>query len=520
MAADAVDRTGAGHARAVAERAIRSIFIPSRAVALVVSGIALVLYALTALRGVSFGDSAEAQSVPYLLGILHPTGYPTYTLLQWAFDLLPLGSVAWRANLFSAVCASAGLGVITLAMGHLGVRPVVAALSAAVLGAVAAVWSYATVADVHALHFLFLALLLHRTLLWAESRRARDLYLGALLIGLAAGNHMLTATQAPFFAVAVLWFGRAEPRALLRRLPLAALFLLAGLAVYAYLPLRGLAHPPFAYGDTTTLEGLRAIVTGSEFTPSGRLTGPEAPARFVAALPGWLGLLAAQSTFLFPLLSAAGIVLLLRARPAFAVFALALVLSNVYVYANYFDATLPEYLYASWLVLALAFAVACEGVARRLPQLSRAVATTALAVLSLWLVISAFPASDRSRDRSGEEFLGQIDAQLPAGAAIITYWDTATPLRHLQLVELRRTDLLVLTDTSRVDRLVRERPVYLLELFDSAVQPLRGRHRLTPVATVKLPYGGLQPQYDGQLLRVEPAGGAVAPSATGRISGS
>ena len=58
------------------------------------------------LPGVSFGDWAEAEMIPARLGILHPTGYPLYLFVNKAFTLLPIGSVAYRANLLSAVAAA------------------------------------------------------------------------------------------------------------------------------------------------------------------------------------------------------------------------------------------------------------------------------------------------------------------------------------------------------------------------------------------------------------------------------
>src|SRR5256885_17261742 len=55
-------------------------------------------------------DSAEFQQAAYSLAIVHPTGYPLYLLLArlW-ITLLPLGDVAWRVNLLSAVCAVAAV---------------------------------------------------------------------------------------------------------------------------------------------------------------------------------------------------------------------------------------------------------------------------------------------------------------------------------------------------------------------------------------------------------------------------
>src|SRR5258705_12504805 len=65
----------------------------------------LLVYVRTLLPGVSFGDWAEAEMVPARLGILHPTGYPLYSLLGTLFSVIPVGSLAYRATLLSAVAA-------------------------------------------------------------------------------------------------------------------------------------------------------------------------------------------------------------------------------------------------------------------------------------------------------------------------------------------------------------------------------------------------------------------------------
>ena len=68
--------------------------------------IAAVVYVRTLLPGVSFGDWAESELLLSRLGILHPTGYPLYSIVGWFFSLIPFESVAWRANLLSAVAAA------------------------------------------------------------------------------------------------------------------------------------------------------------------------------------------------------------------------------------------------------------------------------------------------------------------------------------------------------------------------------------------------------------------------------
>jgi hypothetical protein len=63
----------------------------------------LLLYVSTMAPSVVPGDSVEFQFVPYILGIAHPPGYALYILLGKLFTFLPLGSVAYRMNLFTAL---------------------------------------------------------------------------------------------------------------------------------------------------------------------------------------------------------------------------------------------------------------------------------------------------------------------------------------------------------------------------------------------------------------------------------
>src|SRR5205085_4646944 len=46
-------------------------------------------------------DSAELATGAATLGIVHPPGYPLYTLVAHLFTLLPLRDVAFRVNLLS-----------------------------------------------------------------------------------------------------------------------------------------------------------------------------------------------------------------------------------------------------------------------------------------------------------------------------------------------------------------------------------------------------------------------------------
>ena len=121
-----------------------------------VFAVSLLLYLRTLLPGMAFDDWGEMQTVPHVLGIAHPTGYPTYILTAWLFELLPFGSIAFRANLFAAVCVAVALAAMTSTTMRLGVRPTIAAAVAIATGAIGTIWASAVVAEVNALHLAFM----------------------------------------------------------------------------------------------------------------------------------------------------------------------------------------------------------------------------------------------------------------------------------------------------------------------------------------------------------------------------
>ena len=83
--------------------------------------VSLAIFALTAPHTIFLDDNAELITAGQTLGIAHPPGYPVYTLLGKLFSLIPFESVAWRLNLFSALCGSLAFSIWTL----LVLRPVI-----------------------------------------------------------------------------------------------------------------------------------------------------------------------------------------------------------------------------------------------------------------------------------------------------------------------------------------------------------------------------------------------------------
>jgi hypothetical protein len=494
----------------------------ARIVPVVVAVASLVLYARTLLPGMAFDDWGEMQTVPWVLGIPHPTGYPTYVLAAWLFERLPLGDVAYRANLFSAVCIALALATAVSIQVRLGVRPVIAGVAAFATGVIGTIWASATVAEVNPLHVLLVALIVDRSLAWALDHRLRDLALGGLLVGLSLANHPLTVLVAPYAIAFVVWTGRStlreHPRWLLAPVALGAL----GLCAYLYLPIAASLHPPLVYNDPVTWDAFRFLVTGEQFRGQyDGLLSAAGPQHFISSLPQLWDVAVEELAVPVSLVGLAGAVVLFRRWTAAAVMLVLIGVTGVYAWANYLH--LEHYLLVPFLVAGILAGVALDGAAnaigsvlpvgrRQLPGPAIAIAAGVIAVV---LLAANLPAQDRSGDHSAREYVDDVFAVLPHDAAILSFWGASPPLWHWTLVVGERPDVLVVDDSNivyegwgtreaRIQSLICERPVFILRPVAFELDPTRQHWSITEVARVPVGYGTPNATAVVPLYRVEP----------------
>ena len=219
----------------------------------------LILYLSTLAPSVVtlFDDSLEFQLVTYRLGIAHPTGYPLYTLLGKLFTFLPVGNIAYRVNLMSAVFGAATVSVLCLLImqesrivgpkafdqqGSLrtSLPSYLGSLSGALFLAVSPVfWHQATIAEVYTLNAFFVAtiLLLAVIPLPTEQSQTRLLWL-AFGVGLSLTHHRTMLLLLPAMAVYLLIIYKKEPFSS-KTLVRSVLWGILPLLLYLYLPLRG-----------------------------------------------------------------------------------------------------------------------------------------------------------------------------------------------------------------------------------------------------------------------------------------
>src|SRR5687767_2908105 len=226
-------------------------------------------------------DAVMLQMQVSVLGITHPTGYPTYLMLTHLFTYLPFGDPAYRVNFGSAIYAALAV-VAVYAAGLLLSRRVVAAASGALaFGLGTALWSQAVIAEVYTLNALFVSVTIVVLLLWREYRKDRYLLLSAFLVGLCLTNHLTSGLLLPaslLFVALVDWRRLVDVRLVLGG---AWLFLL-GLTPYLYLPIRAAMDPPMEANNPTDFGRFWYVVSGGNLTGSFFSFGPsELPERMV-----------------------------------------------------------------------------------------------------------------------------------------------------------------------------------------------------------------------------------------------
>jgi hypothetical protein len=286
---------------------------------------ALAAYRLTLAPGIVWAgsgiDSGDLAAAVAVAGVPHPTGYPTVMLLGLAVREIPLGDLALRLNVLTALAAAGSL----IPLGLLAVRlrprsgfpiPLPEAASAAAVltlfGLAPLAWSNAIVTEVYALASLLLWSATYaaiRARASADRAATRWAFASGLLLGLGMGAHMTVALGAPALA-AILFQGRWRSRAARRLAALAAAGLVAGCSVYAYLPIATALDPPINWGDPSNLERFWSVVSGEIY--HSRLGGSDAGA--IAAKAAWLlGKPVRQLTWvLLPLLAVGGASLIRR----------------------------------------------------------------------------------------------------------------------------------------------------------------------------------------------------------------
>ncbi len=430
-------------------------------------------YLLTAAPSVDWLDVGELVAGSWDLGVSHPPGQPLPTLLWRAAMLVPVGSIAFRATLISALCAALTALPLTLLVRRLaeplsvGLHTpfVVGICVAALLGF--ASWPQAVRAEVYAPQLLLAVGVVASSVACAstdERARTRAVVFLVGLLGLSGATHPLLAIGlVPAALAGLVAAGRVAG---IRALVPGAVTGLTVMGLHAYLPLRSLARPEFAWGLPHTPDALLAVLSGRSFAHN---FSPSDGSMFVHNLTVVVGLLLDDLGPALILLAAAGTAILVVARQRWlaSIFALAVAgnLGTV-LFQNKVFASNPDLHGYLALTAVLLAATAVYAVFTGLSKLSarighRRAALAAYGVIGVLLCNAALVGFqvDRSQNWLAEELMRSHLDGLPPGTVVLTSGNSSafTDL-YAQRIERRRPDV------ARFHRTLLGHPFYELQL--------------------------------------------------------
>ncbi len=405
---------------------------------------AFMLYALTACRSIFWDDSAELAVVFPLLDIAHPTGYPLITLIGKLFTLVPIGAVAFRANLVAAVAGAAACGLFYLLVREMGLGRSAAVIGAILLAVSRELWDQSTAAEVYSLHAALTAAVLLAALRYLRTGSRAALVSTAALVGLSFANHLTSIWTIP----ALVWLGVAGRRTgpASRDIAIALVALASALSLYLYLPVRSSQGVLFNDGEPATPSSFMLHVTGSQFRYRMFVEAEKTTAR--EALD-FARLMSHQWTpWLLPLAGLGFYAMGRRNRLHLGAF-VALAAANLFFDLNYHIPDKTGYFLPVWMCLAIWTADGIQWLTGRLPghKLWRvAVGIVLLAgVLQSAHTNRAF--ADKSANRSLAEYTDEILRRLPSNSLLIVddlslMWSAS----YAQLIEHRYGDCIVVSD--------------------------------------------------------------------------
>ena len=211
-------------------------------------------------------DCGEIATAVTTGGVMHPPGYPLYTLLGgWLVQAIPFGEPAWRLGLLSSLAASFCAPLTYCLARRFGAGCCWAATSAVCFGFSVCLWQQATKVETYSLNACLIALVFTCGARAYESGRLRDIALAAGVCGLALTNH-LTSTCALAGAAYLLAITlRKQERPFM-----AALIAIAcgavPLSLYSLLWLHAAQHPGGQiWGDPDSWRRLYLHVSGARY---------------------------------------------------------------------------------------------------------------------------------------------------------------------------------------------------------------------------------------------------------------
>jgi len=450
--------------------------------------LAFAIYWLTLAPTLQVADAGEQITAAHFMGISHPTGTPLYLLLMKFWEsVFPFGTIVWRMNLLNALLSAVAVGILShrilrlsltwgASRGRAGLLAMCLSLT---LAYSQTFWYESVAASSYVLHYFLVILWLTLMSRVIVEKQMPLLKYVCLVTGLALANHILSLV----LLVLVVWTLLSlviRKEISLKKALAWSLFLLPGLCIYLYIPVRAASDPVINWGDPDSLDRFFRYVSRKDYFINTYVADAgDLLEVFLFHLKSFL----AEASPVLPILALALVVVAFmkksRAETApagnrspagafhLALLGIALFILNGFLFSlhgSHLDLFLlkrysvPGYigLYFSCLAVIVWTLASC----------SRRTFALLIAVLAFIPVLCLgwhFEKNDRSRNTLLKTYVEQLFSHLPAGATLFAEGDNHLfPILYYHLVEGYRPDIVLLNprvglgDQDKVALLIKE----------------------------------------------------------------
>jgi len=310
--------------------------------------IPFVIYILTLEPKLVGGDTGwYANQIPEMT-LMVPTGYPTFSMFLKLFTYLPIGDLAYRLNLFSAIFGALTTLFLFLAVNKLVKNEFISFIGSMIFAFIVPFWSVANRLEFDTLNTFFVVFLIFSAIVYSENKTRKYLYFFFFCLGLSLTNHPLTFFVVPAIALYVIIINPQIFKSL-KAIFISAAFFILPLLSYFYLLIRSLQ----GFGAVNNLLRLFYYVTGRGVTGEihGGSFGDKDISLIFKVIKDYLNILYGTYGIVLIIIAVIGFIFLVRKNKKFGICTFLLIIFNFIVPPLYIGHANPNYLLDSMIVI-------------------------------------------------------------------------------------------------------------------------------------------------------------------------
>jgi hypothetical protein len=257
-----------------------------------------------------------------LLYVGQTTGFPIAFLTGKLFSFIPIGTMAYRLNMYSAFWGAISIFVLFIFITKLLKKEYyIAFITVVFFGFYRVFWLQTTRFEVYTLNTFFTAIIMLVGFYWASTKSNKFLYLYYFLIGLSFTNHPISLFIAPAFIIFPVYVDWHQVFKIKKFFIILALIISPNL-LYLYIPIRSLQ----GYGDITTFSKFIDYMSGGRYKSDFGFKGFEMLKKM---LLDYIGLLKGDFTVVVLIIFIIGLVYLAIRQKKYFILIISLIVLNL-----------------------------------------------------------------------------------------------------------------------------------------------------------------------------------------------